>query len=102
MRNRFNEVFKSKTRDEWCSVFEGSDACFAPVLSFSEARGHPHSVARKSHIVENEVPQPAPAPRFARTPAAVRRPPPERGQGGREALADWGFSDLEIRKFMGG
>jgi alpha-methylacyl-CoA racemase len=102
MRNRFREAFRSKTRDEWCSVFEGSDACFAPVLSFSEARGHPHSVARKSHLVQDQVPQPAPAPRFSRTPGGVRRAPPERGQGGREALADWGFSALEIRKFMGG
>jgi alpha-methylacyl-CoA racemase len=83
-------VFRSKTRDEWCRVFEGSDACFAPVLSFSEARGHPHARHRNSFLNEN-LPQPAPAPRFSRTPGAVRRGPPERGAGGAQALRDWGF-----------
>jgi alpha-methylacyl-CoA racemase len=90
--------FKSKTRDEWCAAFEGSDACFAPVLSFSEAREHPHNVARGSFVEVGGVRQPAPAPRYSRTPAAIRRPPPERGAGGREALADWGFSPAEAER----
>jgi alpha-methylacyl-CoA racemase len=90
LRRKFTEVFRSKTRDEWCRVFEGSDACFAPVLSFSEARGHPHARHRNSFLNEN-LPQPAPAPRFSRTPGAVRRGPPERGAGGAQALRDWGF-----------
>ncbi|HMA88710.1 MAG TPA: CaiB/BaiF CoA-transferase family protein [Burkholderiales bacterium] len=90
--------FKSKTRDEWCKVFEGSDACFAPVLSFSEARRDPHNVARRAHIDVAGVVQPAPAPRFSRTPGEVRRAPPERGQGGREALADWGFDEAAIAR----
>jgi alpha-methylacyl-CoA racemase len=77
-------------------VFEGSDACFAPVLSFSEARRHPHNAARKSFVTVGKVEQPAPAPRFSRTAAAVRRAPPERGEGGKEALLDWGFSESEI------
>jgi alpha-methylacyl-CoA racemase len=96
MRAVFERAFRTKTRDEWCAVFEGSDACFAPVLSFSEARRHPHNVARRSYITQAKVEQPAPAPRFSATPAAVRRDPPGRGAGGREALADWGFSDGEI------
>jgi len=99
MRKAFAEKFKGKTRDEWCAVFEGSDACFAPVLSFSESRRHAHNVARRSTISVAGVEQPAPAPRFSRTPPAVRRAPPERGEAGAEALADWGFSSEEISRF---
>jgi len=98
LRHRFSGVFRSKTRDEWCKVFEGSDACFAPVLSFSEARSHPHNVARRGYVEVNGIPQPAPAPRFSRTPGAVSRKPPERGEGGRAALADWGFGEAEVKK----
>ena len=98
LRRRFAAVFRSKTRDEWCRVFEGSDACFAPVLSFSEARVHPHNVARGGYVTEGGIEQPAPAPRFSRTPGAVLRPPPERGALGREALADWGFTSAEMER----
>ena len=96
LRKMFSEKFLAKTRDEWCVVFEGSDACFAPVLSFSEARNHAHNAARKNFVTVGKVAQPAPAPRFSRTAAAVRRAPPERGEGGKEALLDWGFSEPEI------
>jgi alpha-methylacyl-CoA racemase len=96
LRTMFSDRFREKTRDEWCAVFDGSDACFAPVLNFSEARTHAHNAARKSFVTVGKVEQPAPAPRFSRTPAAVRRAPPERGEGGREALLDWGFSEPEI------
>jgi alpha-methylacyl-CoA racemase len=102
MRSVFAQTFKSKTRDQWCRVFEGSDACFAPVLSWSEARRDPHNVARKSFVKIKDVEQPAPAPRFSRTPGAVRRPPPERGEGAREALAEWGFSSEEILQLTKG
>jgi len=98
MRAMFEKAFKTKTREEWCKVFEGSDACFAPVLSWSEARRDAHNVSRKSYVTVANVEQPAPAPRFSRTPAAVRRAPPERGEGGAAALADWGFSKDEIAK----
>jgi alpha-methylacyl-CoA racemase len=98
MRALLEKTFKSKTRDEWCRSFEGSDACFAPVLSFSEARGHPHNRARASFVEVGGVQQPAPAPRFSRTPGKVRRPPPERGAGGAAALADWGFSSEEVER----
>jgi alpha-methylacyl-CoA racemase len=103
LRGIFRDAFRGRTRDEWCEVFEGADACFAPVLSFSEARSHPHSVARKSFSRLAGVEQPAPAPRFSRTPGDLRRAPPERGQGGREALADWGFGkeDLERLRSLG-
>ena len=96
LRKVFSEKFLEKSRDEWCKVFDGSDACFAPVLTFSEARNHPHNMARKAFTRSGKVDQPAPAPRFSRTPGAIRRAPPERGEGGAQALADWGFSNPEI------
>ena len=96
LRERIAAVFSTKTRDEWCAVFEGSDACFAPVLNFSEAHAHPHNRARERHVRVSGTLQPAPAPLFDRTPAGVRHGPPERGAMGREALADWGFSDAQI------
>jgi alpha-methylacyl-CoA racemase len=98
MREAFARTFRQKTRDEWVAIFEGSDACFAPVLSFSEARRHPHNLARGNFVTQAKVEQPAPAPRFSATPAAVRRDPPERGAGGRAALAEWGFSASEIAR----
>jgi alpha-methylacyl-CoA racemase len=98
MRGIFQKAFESRTRDEWCRVFEGSDACFAPVLTFSEAREHPHNRARKAFVEVADVKQPAPAPRFSRTPGAVRGAPPERGEGGLAALADWGFSAAEVER----
>ncbi|MGH8704260.1 MAG: CaiB/BaiF CoA transferase family protein [Burkholderiales bacterium] len=100
LRARFANAFKAKTRDEWCAVFEGSDACFAPVLSFSEARRHAHNAARKSFVTVAGIEQPAPAPRYSRTPATVRNAPPERGEGGREALEEWGFSAEEIARLV--
>ena len=78
-------------------MFEGSDACFAPVLTFSEARAHPHNAARGTFTKIGKVDQPAPAPRFSRTPGGIRRAPPERGEGGSAALSDWGFSNSEIQ-----
>ena len=98
MRRRFAEAFRTKTRDEWCRVFEGSDACFAPVLSWSEARRHPQNVFRKTFIDAGGVEQPAPAPRFSRTPGAVRGEPPERGAGGAAALGDWGFDARQVEE----
>jgi len=102
MREVFRRTFKSRTREEWCRVFEGSDACFAPVLTFSESRRHPHNAARASHVEVGGVAQPAPAPRFSRTPGAVRRTPPERGEGALAALADWGFSAAEVERLRSG
>src|SRR5207302_10339070 len=95
LRARFPAVFATQTRDEWGRASDGSAPCFAPVLAFREAVQHPHLVARKTHVAIGTVMQPAPAPRFSRTPGEVRRPPPERGELGREALADWGFAPDE-------
>ena len=98
LRARFAEVIRTKTRDEWSAAFSDSDACFAPVLSFAEAKAHPHNAARGAHVTVGGIDQPAPAPRFSRTPGTVRRPPPERGALGGEALADWGFSPADIER----
>ncbi len=93
---RLTEIFKSKTRDEWCEIMEGTDVCFAPVLSMGEAYEHPHNVARGTFVEVAGKLQPGPAPRFSRTPAAISRPPSHAGQHTDEALVDWGFSREEI------
>ncbi|MBM6596489.1 CaiB/BaiF CoA transferase family protein [Microvirga pudoricolor] len=72
LRERFATVFRTKTRAEWCAILEGTDACFAPVLTLAEAGSHPHLAARGTFVTVDGVPQPAPAPRFSRTPSAVR------------------------------
>ena len=95
-RERLAEVFATRSRDEWCAIFDGSDACVAPVLDWGEAPGHPHNRARGSFVDVDGVVQPAPAPRFDRTPSAVRRPPPRPGADTDECLADWGFDGPEI------
>jgi alpha-methylacyl-CoA racemase len=96
MKALFAKAFRTRTRDEWCRVFDGSDACFAPVLSWSEARHDAHNVARQSFFEVAGVEQPAPAPRFSRTPGKVRRAPPERGEGGGTALSEWGFGRDDV------
>jgi len=96
LRRRFAAVVATRSRADWCAIFAGSDACFSPVLTFDEARDHPHNVARGGYVKLGGVDQPAPAPRFSRTPGGASRPPPERGAGGAQALADWGFTRTEI------
>jgi alpha-methylacyl-CoA racemase len=96
MKALFAGAFRSKTRDEWVEAFAGSDACFAPVLSWSEARRDAHHVSRKNFFTLAGIEQPSPAPRFSRTAAKVLRAPPERGEGGAQALAEWGFNKTEI------
>lgn len=91
MRQAFAAVFRTRTRDEWCALLEGTDACFAPVLGLREAPGHRHMKARKTFVEHAGVMQPAPAPRFSRTPGALDRPPPNRGEGGADALREWGI-----------
>ena len=100
LRAQFAAAFAAKTRDEWCAVFEGSDACFAPVLTFAEARAHPQSATRGGFVDVGGIAQPAPAPRFGRTPGAVTGAPPARGAGGRAALADWGFGPDEVERLV--
>jgi alpha-methylacyl-CoA racemase len=72
LRNKMQAVFKTRTRDQWCAILEGSDACFAPVLGLKEASTHPHLAQRETFVELDGVLQPAPAPRFSRTPSAVQ------------------------------
>jgi len=94
-KERLAEVFKTATRDEWVQRFDGVDACVSPVLDWEEALAHPHNVARGSFIEVDGVPQPAPAPRFSRTPAMVSRPTAQVGQDTHGILKDWGV-DTEV------
>ena len=96
LRERFAALFKQKTRDEWCTIMQGTDICFAPVLSFREAADHPHAKARKSFVEVDGIVQPGPAPRFSRTPSSVKGGPPAFGAQTELALAQWGFSADEI------
>ncbi len=96
LKERVAKVIKNRTRDEWCETMEGSDVCFAPVLSMAEAPQHPHNRARGTFVEVEGVSQPAPAPRFSRTPPDISRPPPHAGQHTDEALADWGLAADEI------
>ncbi|MBK8960305.1 MAG: CoA transferase [Proteobacteria bacterium] len=91
-------LFLTKTRDEWCEVLEGTDVCFGPVLSMSEAPSHPHNVARQTFVEVGGVTQPAPAPRFSRTPGEIQKPPSKDGADTEAVLKDWGFSTDEIGK----
>ncbi len=95
LREVIAETFKRRTRAEWESVFAGTDACVAPVLGLKEAAEHPHLSARHVFVEVGGVRQPAPAPRFHRTPGAVQRPPARRGEHTREALEDWGVPGVD-------
>ncbi len=90
------EVFKAKTRDEWCEVMEGSDVCFAPVLSLEEAPSHPHNIARSTYVEIDGVVQPAPSPRFSRTAAEIRGRSRTPGADTVEILGEAGFDQSAI------
>ena len=95
----FAEKFCSKTRDEWNDLLSGTDACFSPVLSLTEAPKHPHNEARGTFTTIDGVSQPAPAPRFSRTQSEIRSAPKEPGKDARKTLADWGLGDTEIAEY---
>ena len=97
LRRRLEQTFATRTRDDWCRLLEHTDACVAPVLDLDEAPRHPHNVARETFVEHAGVTQPAPAPRFSRTPPEIRRAAPRTaGEHSQEVLADWGFRDDEI------
>jgi alpha-methylacyl-CoA racemase len=98
LRQRFTELFVSKTRDEWCDLLEGSDACFAPVLPMSDAANHPHIKARGTIVEFEGLLQPAPAPRFSRTTAEIRSAAPKPGEHTDEVLMEWGFGADDVAK----
>src|SRR2546421_10313651 len=92
MKEGLAAVFGTKPRDEWCRVMEGTAVCFAPVLSMAEAPGHPHNRQRQTFVEVAGVPQPAPAPRFSRTPGSIGGPPADAGANTEQAPGDWGGS----------
>jgi alpha-methylacyl-CoA racemase len=98
MKQRLKSLFLTKTRDEWSKIMEGTDICFAPVLNMDEAPEHPHNRLRQTFVTSDGVTQPAPAPRFSRTPSAIQRPPAAAGEHTEEALRDWGFGPAEIER----
>lgn len=96
LKDKLAALFKTKTRDEWAALFEGSDACVAPVLGLGEAPLHPHNKARQTFVEVAGVVQPAPAPRFSRTPGEIRGVSPEPGQDTEAILQDVGLTTAEI------
>ena len=95
-KKRIKEKIRSKSREEWVQLMEGSDVCFAPVLSIDEAIQHPHNRERETFVEISGVMQPAPAPRFSRTPSEISSPPPHPGQQTDQILSQQGFSKEEI------
>jgi alpha-methylacyl-CoA racemase len=93
---RLAEAFLGRTRDAWAEIFADSDGCVTPILSMAEAPSHPHIAARETFVAAHGAVQPAPAPRFSRTPSAIGAAPPLRGEHGAEILAEFGFSAQEI------
>jgi alpha-methylacyl-CoA racemase len=96
LRKLFTETFASRTQAEWTAVFEGTDACVAPVVKLTEAPGHPHLRSREVFVERDGLVQPQPAPRFSRTRPSLTTPPsPAAGSGTRAALAAWGIADVD-------
>jgi alpha-methylacyl-CoA racemase len=95
IRGALTARFREKTQAEWAEVFDGTDACVAPVVPLSDAPRHPHLAARGTFVERDGVTQPAPAPRFSRTQATLSAPPSTPGEHTREALAAWGVADVD-------
>lgn len=100
MIERFSEVFITRTRDQWTTIFEGKDACVAPVLNLEEVKEHPHNKEREIIIDLDGVPQPAPAPKLSRTPGKAHEAKGPKGANTEEILLDLGYSDPQIRTFL--
>jgi alpha-methylacyl-CoA racemase len=99
LAERLEVLFRTKTRDQWVEFFAGTEICFAPVLPMSEARTHPHNVAREMFVDVDGAPHPAPAPRFSRTPTVVQGAPVKPGADTDAALMDWGFDAADVARF---
>jgi alpha-methylacyl-CoA racemase len=98
LKARLAAIFETKTRDEWCELMEGTDVCFAPVLTIPEAIEHPHNVDRRTFVEVAGIRQPGPAPRFSRTTPEISSPPPHAGQHTDEVLAAAGFDADRVAK----
>ena len=100
LKDRLSRLFITRTRDEWCELLEGTDACFSPVLDWDEAPRHPHNQARKTFIEVDGVVQPAPAPKFSRTPAVVPQSGEAMTTDARSILLDWGLRYSVVDAFV--
>jgi alpha-methylacyl-CoA racemase len=100
LRARFADIFRTRTRDEWCELLEGTDACFAPVLTLEEATGHPHIASRGTYVERNGMLQQSPAPRFSRTPGEIGAAPAPAGSHSFEVLQESGWSTAEIKQLI--
>jgi len=100
LAKRYAEVFKTRTRDEWSAIFADSDACFAPVLAMKEVGAHPHNAARATFVERDGVVQPAPGPRFSRTPPEIAGPSKAGGADNEAVLKAAGYSSAEIAAFI--
>lgn len=89
-------VIKTKTRDAWCEIMEGTDVCFAPILSMNEAPHHPHNIARESYLHTDGVIQPAPAPKFSRSAPSVPASPAPAGSNTQGVLQELGYDGAQI------
>lgn len=96
LKSKFTTIFRSRNREEWCRLFEGLEVCFAPVLDAMDAQDHPHMLARSAFVDVEGVRHTVPAPRFSRTPNAIRRAPPQPGENTAEILQAWGLGEGEI------
>jgi alpha-methylacyl-CoA racemase len=96
LKQRIATLIRTRTSADWVAFFAGHEVCFAPVLSMSQARAHPHNIARSTFVDVDGAPQPAPAPRFSRTPSAVSRAPVAAGADTDRALVEWGFDEGEV------
>ena len=100
VRARLQELFASKTRDEWTTLVQDRDVCVAPILTMTEAASHPHARAREAFVEVDGVVQPAPAPRFSRTPSSVTAPPPIPGEHSVDILRSWGVAEARIQELL--
>jgi alpha-methylacyl-CoA racemase len=100
LRNKLRDIFLKRSRNEWCALLEGTDVCFSPVLSFDEAADHPHHHARETFVEIDGIKQPAPVPRFSRTPGMAGRIPQHAGQHTEEILLGAGFAPDEITNLL--
>jgi alpha-methylacyl-CoA racemase len=97
LKEKLTELFKTKTRDEWTEIMEGTDICYGPILSLKEAPNHPHNQARETFVERDGVVQPNVAPRFSRTESQIQGPSPHCGEHSKDILSEWGFADEAIQ-----
>ncbi len=100
LKEKLAVIFKTKTRDQWCELLEGTDVCFAPVMDMAEAPKHAHMAARKTFVERDGVTQPNAAPRFSRTPSEIRSSPNLPGENLHETLASWGLAKADVDKLV--